>query len=313
MAELILHHTKTNVTINGQAGKKLDAAQTTGDPEAHGAGYSGGTVTWRANVSIRHSNGSETSLGTDVASVSRSADGSGYQSAGFTLNNDVSVVSTDAIKVVEKFIIGANTYTRTWISAQLGFDGVLSAATWNFIRWTLADAAEWGEAELTYGNSTYDSRIEGIVYQESSAQEQTMNGSGGFLLGGAGTMTGAQAGQPQEQTMNGSGGFLLGGAGTMTGAQAGQPQEQTMNGSGGFLLGGAGTMTGTPYSEPSISPELASKIETIYRIMTNKLARIGVNEGIETWAVYDDNSEHPIMTYEYNPSTKIRNKVVMVE
>ncbi|MBE7415073.1 MAG: hypothetical protein HS130_07565 [Deltaproteobacteria bacterium] len=286
MAELILHHTKTNVTINGQAGKKLDAAQTTGDPEAHGAGYSGGTVTWRANVSIRHSNGSETSLGTDVASVSRSADGSGYQSAGFTLNNDVSVVSTDAIKVVEKFIIGANTYTRTWISAQLGFDGVLSAATWNFIRWTLADAAEWGEAELTYGNSTYDSRIEGIVYQESSAQEQTMNGSGGFLLGGAGTMTGAQAGQPQEQTMNGS---------------------------GGFLLGGAGTMTGTPYSEPSISPELASKIETIYRIMTNKLARIGVNEGIETWAVYDDNSEHPIMTYEYNPSTKIRNKVVMVE
>ncbi|WKZ32917.1 MAG: hypothetical protein QY316_00490 [Thermodesulfobacteriota bacterium] len=287
MAELILHHTKTDVTINGQAGKKLDTVQTSGDPEAHGAGYSGGTVTWRANISIRHSNGSETSLGTDVASVSRSADGEGYQNAGFTLNNNVSVVSTDAIKVVEKLIIGANTYTRTWISAQLGFDGVLSAATWDFIRWTFADAAEWGEAELTYGNSTRDSRIEGIIYQESSAQDQTINGSGGFVLGGSGTMTGTPAGQAQDQTINGS---------------------------GGFVLGGSGTMTGTPYSEPSISPELAAKIETIYVLMTHKFARISVTpEGIEIWAAFDANGEYPVMTYEYNPATKVRSKVVIVE
>jgi hypothetical protein len=139
-----------------------------------------GTGTYRSDVSIRHANGTETVIGSDVAQITRSGvlpvSQEGFQSAILNVPQ-TSLVTTDAIKVVEKVyssgpgspVIPYTGYDLTVFSTEQLGAIQLSAATWTFNRYTMLReycGPSYGvyTAAVYYSTPKYATRIDGFSY-----------------------------------------------------------------------------------------------------------------------------------------------------
>lgn len=125
-------------------------------------------------LSIVHSDGSETSLGSSAASTTRTvtnATAEGVQSATFSCSDTV-IQPTDALKVVWGVHCQLRAdVTATWISEQLQWSK-LNASTWTIYRYSYAYSVatvgfSGGIARIYFGDSTYTTYIEGIDYTAS--------------------------------------------------------------------------------------------------------------------------------------------------
>jgi len=123
-------------TVNGLYAYKLDTSNSASiqmislvEPISNGTGH------YSSSVYIRHSNGTTTQLGTQVAMTIRSANGGGMQSATWNCP-ETSLSSTDAIQIEEFVDIDYGFYTSEYfITEQLGWSK-LNSATWTFYRYT---------------------------------------------------------------------------------------------------------------------------------------------------------------------------------
>ena len=135
-----------------------------------------GYTEWRSSVYILHADGSTTTLGSDVAIVSRSGVGVGLQTATWDCPETI-LVSTDAIKIVE-LMTASGSPTRTFVSEQLN-KTKLEASTWTFYKYTgivvVSVIPERYGATYAWGSSAASSRIENIDLSSGS-------GSYGFII-----------------------------------------------------------------------------------------------------------------------------------
>ncbi|WP_162485078.1 hypothetical protein [Carboxydothermus hydrogenoformans] len=124
-------------------------------------------------VYVRASNGVETLIGSNVATVSRQFAGSGVQVA--TWNCPArTLATTDAIVITETVKLSLNSSSR-FITEQLNKTN-LEASTWTFYRYTEKEVVDEYEvyARFRFGGS-YNSRVEGIVLSGASATPVTVN------------------------------------------------------------------------------------------------------------------------------------------
>lgn len=168
-------------TINTVTAKKLlDSNSSTSSYIADGWGSAlpgpvGTKGTYSVvTISIVHSDGTETSLGSSAASTTRTVSNTtaeGVQSATFSCSDTV-IQPTDALKVVWGVHVQSEAdVTETWISEQLQWSK-LNASTWTFYRYsyvisTISGSGPYicaGEARIYYGDSTYTTYVEGIDY-----------------------------------------------------------------------------------------------------------------------------------------------------
>lgn len=174
------YHRNSSISVNGLTANELGIANTatsnyleivTSLGTAECVNWS---AEWRSDVIIRHADGSETVIATNVAPVTRelyTAAGGGYQSASWDAPA-LSLSSTDAIKIVEKIGPpgGTDYITRTWITEQLNASQ-LNASTWTFRRYTYLNCFSLPHVgishyviRLYYGSSSYNTRIENFAY-----------------------------------------------------------------------------------------------------------------------------------------------------
>jgi len=138
-------------------------------------GYTGGnTLACWISVAIRHQDGSETTIASEAAGVTRSSDGQGIQSA--TWNCPQTTLSTtDAIKITVHVRCGPAYYVTDvpFITIQLGATK-LSASTWTVYYYTkrvytvVPGVITYTSGYFYWGINTdsqpYNSRIENILY-----------------------------------------------------------------------------------------------------------------------------------------------------
>lgn len=152
--------------VNGLTAYILGSEQSNTQITCIAGALGGPTAYYNSDVSIRHSDSSEDSLGSSIAQTSRNADGEGYQDGTWSCP-ETSLVSTDAIKIVERVTAGASTDTETWITGQLGWVN-LEATTWTFHRYTfyakIPVSPYITTARLEHGTSTYDTQLQDVSY-----------------------------------------------------------------------------------------------------------------------------------------------------
>jgi len=167
------YHRSDSHTINGLNGYKL--LETQSSSGTYFQGVSGlvpvcGTITFKTDVHVRHSGGSQTLLGSGVAAVSRNSNGSGMQSTTWSCPL-TALLTTDAIRVTEHIYSGAALYaSRSFVTQQLGAT-TLEASTWTFYKYTWYNCSlimpgpppmfQYG-GRFYHGNSTYNSRITNV-------------------------------------------------------------------------------------------------------------------------------------------------------
>jgi len=167
-----LYHRSDQHTINGLGAYNLNISNSASSTYMEGQFGGGGCAYahWYSDIYIRHSDESETKIGSNVALVVRENIGEGYQSANWNCP-ETSLNPTDAIKIVEKVgnldgsIIFGN---RVFITEQLGAIK-LNAYTWNFNRYThFVDCVYAGywltTTRLHHGGSSHATRVEGFSY-----------------------------------------------------------------------------------------------------------------------------------------------------
>ncbi|MFX0085614.1 MAG: archaellin/type IV pilin N-terminal domain-containing protein [Candidatus Hodarchaeota archaeon] len=160
-------------TINGLSAYNFGTTQTSSPLENNQQTnrWSGSfTVTWGIRVWIRHEDTTETeiTLGTWVALVQRSSDGSGIQSNSWSCPQ-TALVPTDAVVVRVYMQIGTTTYSPTeFITEQLGASQLNSAA-WTIFYYTERDYRGWPQDRtrgiFSWGDSIYESRITNFQYR----------------------------------------------------------------------------------------------------------------------------------------------------
>ena len=132
----IRYFINTTHTINGlNAYKLITTAGATPTTEVWSVGYQP-HAHYNSDVIIRHSDSSETALGSAIAGSVRSPDGWGYQDGTWNCPQ-TDLVYTDAIKVVQRINVHDATVTKTFITERLNAYQ-LDAVTWTFTRYTLA-------------------------------------------------------------------------------------------------------------------------------------------------------------------------------
>jgi hypothetical protein len=153
-------------TINGLLAYILGTSQSSTLQVASGMASGRLAVVWSSDVVVRHADGSETTIGTKIAQVSRATNTEGIQSASWTclLTN---VVPTDAvvIKVYDKYgAAGAWNLRATFITEQLGASQLDNVA-WTFYYYTyrLYDGSDT-YGDFMWGTSTYNSRMENFTW-----------------------------------------------------------------------------------------------------------------------------------------------------
>ena len=135
----------------------------------------------KATVSILHSDGSETVLGTDIAVVDGAQSGSGIVYNAIWNCPETPMVPTDAIKIVwktyAKILQGgaSDTDSRIFVSSQLGWTK-LNASIWTLYRYVTAtyschatggDPTRWVSVcsiGISHGDSVATTYINGIDY-----------------------------------------------------------------------------------------------------------------------------------------------------
>jgi len=150
-------------TIYGLTGYKLDTTQsTTFTVEEEGVGGSV-TVYFRAKVSVRHNDNSETLIQDWFALFSRSSDGEGYQSCIWNCPQ-TTVVPTDVVVVRIRITILGISLDVAFVTDQLGATQ-LNAVTWVFTIYTYRlYEYRYTYGSIFFGNSTYNSRIENFTW-----------------------------------------------------------------------------------------------------------------------------------------------------
>jgi len=174
-------------TINGLSALKLDITNSASNATLP-ATFVGLTnfpppscnTTFRLqSVAIRHSDGSETSLGTNVASTGKSLSGQIIQGVYSATWNcpQTNLVATDALHIIwfTQEDNPVRTATRDWVSPQLGWSK-LNASTWTVYRYEYSAATIVGggpsqfqflvAAVLYYGDGTYTTYLDGLDYDE---------------------------------------------------------------------------------------------------------------------------------------------------
>jgi len=154
--------TQTVNTVNGYI---LGDTQSSSSVEWHAIDMTG-TVDINWDVSVLHSDGSETSIGSGVANY-HNPTSNGEFSATWSCPT-VNLVATDAIKVVGHIVTDGTNQTRTFVSSQL-FWSKLNATTWTFY-FCYAKQISGHPPNQNFGNYVYhgdptkNTRIEGIDY-----------------------------------------------------------------------------------------------------------------------------------------------------
>jgi hypothetical protein len=130
---------------------------------------------WASDVVIRHADSSETTIGTKIASVSRSTNGEGLQSVSWTCPL-TSLASTDAVVVRVYMRFGGLAWNllATFITEQLGASQLDNVA-WTFYYYTyrLYDGLET-EGCFYWGISTYNSRIGNFTWTPPAVPSKMM-------------------------------------------------------------------------------------------------------------------------------------------
>ena len=166
---LTLYHRSDTHTVNGLNAYKLEETNSASN------GYFGidivGTITgyYKSDVKIRHSDGSETIIGSNVAQTSRSSNDEGYQSATWSCPQ-TQLNSGDALLIKECALLSSYTGERQFITKQLDYLG-LASATWTFTRWTtwynyLFMGNYRTKALIRHGSSSYATRVSGVELQQ---------------------------------------------------------------------------------------------------------------------------------------------------
>jgi len=149
-------------TINGLNAYQLKESNSSSTATLETGGTD--TAYWKSDVIIRHSDGSETTIGSNVAEVYR--DGESYEYSSNTWScPETSVTETDAIKIVEKIYEWTTLKTtRNFITEQLGAIKI-QAGTWTFTRW--CEFEPYGEYNdvyyrLKHGSSTNETKVSDV-------------------------------------------------------------------------------------------------------------------------------------------------------
>ena len=153
-------------TINGLLAYRLGTNQSSTLQFASGMASGRLAVLWSSDVVVRHADGSETTIGTKIAQVSRVTNTEGIRSASWTCPL-TSLFSTDAvvIKVYDKYgAAGAWNLRATFITERLGASRLDNVA-WTFYYHTcrLFDGFDT-YGDFMWGTSTYNSRIENFTW-----------------------------------------------------------------------------------------------------------------------------------------------------
>ncbi len=197
-AEQTFHFRGDQHTISGQLGYKLGTSQ--GDTIIHVAlgplllGIA--TYSCNSDVYIRHVDGSETLLGSSIASTSLTTDPGGYLDGTWNCP-ETDLVTTDAIKIVERTILEGGTATETWITDQLGWTK-LNATTWTFHRMTFLGVGYIPQpphwlffAATTHGTIAGDTQVQNIGYiSYSDIGIRLKAGNGTIKIGTLADLTG---------------------------------------------------------------------------------------------------------------------------
>ena len=126
-------------------------------------------VFWAIRV-YRWDGSTETEItSTERAIVSRSVDGSGIQSATWSMSDFGMTSPTDSVRVKLRVTKGAGSYetVATWDSGALGASK-LCANTWTVYYWTQRTySAPDTIGDFWYGSASYNSRIEGFKWEEA--------------------------------------------------------------------------------------------------------------------------------------------------
>lgn len=124
----------------------------------------------------------ELTSGAPVAIVSRTSEGSGYQSATWTVPSTLTVLGMDRLLITISAEVddsGSWITRATYLSNKLMTKQILSA-TWNFTLYTsLADST----GSFRFGSGTYESKIEGVGFKVPVEQEVALfyAGQGDFV------------------------------------------------------------------------------------------------------------------------------------
>lgn len=171
--------------INGITARKLITTQGTSYDNNVYTIYtvSGFNFYFRYSVTRRQSNGTETTLGLDIASTTRytgDGDAEGEQTGTWSCPQ-TALVSTDAIiinsEIYEDFGNSTGGFNY-FITEQLGATQ-LDAAVWSFTRYTLVyiEPDVFASGAIYYGSSTYNTRITNFTWSAGGVV-----GAGGALI-----------------------------------------------------------------------------------------------------------------------------------
>jgi hypothetical protein len=164
--------TQTVNTITGYKEQESNSASLLTWQQAVGSDTAGLTfVSLNVTISKVASDGTSTELVTGASTTSGLS--TDAQELDATLSFPLtSLVSSDCLKLVEKITWTAGNTTRTWVTNQLGWN-VINAATWTYHRWLFLTEQPTGGGHFlillnySYGDGTYNSRIEGVDYTSS--------------------------------------------------------------------------------------------------------------------------------------------------
>lgn len=151
-------------TVNTVTGFIIDNIPSSSNDNMSIVTSASGPYTWKSTISVLHVDGTEEVLDTDVAVCTRSSTGSGLQSATWSCPQ-TELVTTDAIKIVEKIYDGSNSLldSTTFISSQLNWNE-LSAATWTLNKYTSYSSSIFNTIRLRWGGPVYRSGVSNVDY-----------------------------------------------------------------------------------------------------------------------------------------------------
>ncbi len=161
-------------TVNGLTASKLSSQEVSSTVATQETGGEE-TVYWAWDIIKRTAVGGETVIGSKVAQVTRNAEGEGIQSA--TWNCPLTVLSpTDAIRAISYGSFDGVFWSMMdypeyvgWITEQLGATN-LNAVTWTCYVYTrIALIEEEYYLFVYWGDSTYNTRVEGFSWTPPAA------------------------------------------------------------------------------------------------------------------------------------------------
>jgi len=185
----ILYFRSDTHTINTEVGYILKDTQTTSGLAVSGTTVDVGvSVSWGFQVSIVGTSGALTGISGDspIAVLTRSVDGVGIQNASWVIGETWLNMGFDAVMVKTYLKLGADDWVlkATHITSLL-LEKKINSSTLVFSCYTeYSSTAYTTTGTLRFGNSTYNSLIQGIAFQEPTMLDWMLyNMQNGNLIG----------------------------------------------------------------------------------------------------------------------------------